>query len=116
MISSVFSLGDVSLVCSKKGVSKGSLPSKTWGIMSAARAVLCSFDEDSELCAIIRKADCGICIPPEDDEKFEKALLELYNDRNKTEQYGINGREYIKKNLSREYGTNEYYNVLKRLT
>jgi glycosyltransferase involved in cell wall biosynthesis len=116
MISSVFSLGDVSLVCSKKGVSIGSVPSKTWSIMSAARAVLCSFDEDSELTTIIRRANCGICIPPEDDRRFENALLIFYNNIKMTLEYGLNGREFIKKNLTREDCTLKYFNILNRFT
>lgn len=113
-ISSVYSLGDVSLVCSKKSVGINSLPSKTWSIMSAARAVLCSFDENSELCSIVNRADCGVCVPPENDAELENAIKFLYNDRKRTEEYGARGRQYVMKNLSREYGTKAYYNVLKR--
>jgi glycosyltransferase involved in cell wall biosynthesis len=113
-ISSVYSLGDVSLVCSKKSVGINSLPSKTWSIMSAASAVLCSFDENSELCSIVNRADCGICVPPEDDVELENAIKFLYNDRKRTEKYGINGRQYVIKNLSRDYGTQAYFKVLKR--
>lgn len=115
-LSLVFGLGDVSLVCAKRGVSSGLFPSKTWSIMSAGRAVLCSFDESSELCSIIRTADCGICIPPENEEDFKNAVISLYNDRERTVQYGINGRQYILQKLTREYGTSEYYRILKEIS
>ena len=113
-ISCVYSLGDVSLVCSKKSVGINSLPSKTWSIMSAARAVLCSFDENSELCSIVNRAGCGICVPPESDVELENAIKFLYSNRKRTEEYGARGRQYVMDNLSRDYGTKAYYNVLKR--
>ncbi len=43
-IAKVFSLGDVSLLISKKGIGSNSVPSKTWGYLAAGRPVLASFD------------------------------------------------------------------------
>ena len=115
-ISFVYSLGDVSLVTAKRGVSSCSVPSKTWSIMSAARAVLCSFDENSDLCRIIREANCGICVPSENESDLENALLSLYYNRKKTEKYGINGRKYILRNLTREQKTKDFYEILLKIS
>jgi glycosyltransferase involved in cell wall biosynthesis len=82
--------------------------------MSAARAVLCSFDENSELCSIVNKADCGICVPPENDVELENAIKLLYSNRKRSEEYGIRGRQYVMNNLSREYGTKAYFNILEK--
>jgi len=112
-ISHVFSLGDVGVIISKKGIGGNSFPSKTWSIMSAARPVLASFDEDSELCEIINNAQCGRCVPPEDFNALRKAVLYFYYNRQNIDAIGLNGRKYILNNLSRKAGTEKYYKILK---
>lgn len=114
-IASVFSLGDISLVCSKKNVGIGSIPSKTWSIMAASRAVLCSFDIQSELCSIITKAECGLCVESENGIEFENAIKFLYKNRDKTELFGINGRNFVIQNLSRKNCTQLYFDILSSL-
>lgn len=111
-ISHVFSLGDIGVVASKAGVGTSSFPSKTWSIMSAARAVVASFDEKSELCTIINKEECGICVCPNNKEQFKQAIIELYLDMNKCKKMGENGRELITNRLNRSKCTKEYYNRL----
>ena len=112
-ISEVFSLGDISLIISKKGVAKNSLPGKTWGYMAAKRPVLASFDKDSELTRIIEKNECGICVDANDKENLQKAILELSN---KDIAYlGENGRKYIKNNLTKNVCTKKYVDIIKEI-
>lgn len=115
LISHVFSLGDVGLVISKSGVGQNSVPSKTWGIMSAARPVLASFDLDSDLNRIIKAVNCGICVQAEDRNALLKAVLELYENRDKLEVYGKNGRAYIESNLSRNIGVSKYVKIVREV-
>lgn len=114
-ISQVFSLGDVGLIISKKGVGINSVPSKTWSIMSAERPVLASFDEDSELCRIITETGCGICVPPDNAVALKDAILQLYEDREANIAMGKNGRQYILQHLTKETGTQKYINVLENM-
>lgn len=111
-ISHVFSLGDVGLVISKPGVGENSVPSKTWSILSASRPVLANFDEN-ELKEIVDKHKCGLFTKAGDKEAFKRAILYLYNDRSRCEQFGCNGREFILKNLTRAVGTQKYVDVIK---
>lgn len=112
-ISHVFSLGDVGLVISKPGVGENSVPSKTWSIMSAARPVLASFDENS-LKNIIETNQAGIFTPAGDKAAFIKAILFLYQNPKAGESYGENGRNFILGNLTREAGTSKYVEILKQ--
>ena len=112
-ISQVFSLGDVGLIISKKGVGTNSVPSKTWSIMSAGRPVLASFDEDSELCRIITETGCGICIPPDDAAALTTAIKDMYNNRAGLAAMGKQGRDYILRHLTKKIGTQQYVDVLK---
>ncbi len=111
-IANVFSIGDVGLIISKANVGQNSVPSKTWSIMSASRAVLASFDEDSELCSIIRKAKCGVCVEADNKNRLKEAILSLYNNREEIYEYGKNGRKYILENLTREVGTSKIVKIM----
>ena len=111
-IAHVFSLGDVGLVISKSGVGENSVPSKTWSILSAARPVLASFDEN-ELKTIISENDCGVFTRADDREAFREAILALYNDRDRCRKLGVNGRKFILDNLTREAGTSKYVTVMR---
>lgn len=112
-ISHVFSLGDVGLIISKKGIGTNSVPSKTWSIMSASRPVLASFDKGSELDSIITENNCGICADADDKENLIKAILDMYENRDKIKKMGENGRQYIMDNLTKEIGTGKIISVLR---
>lgn len=112
-ISHVFSLGNVSLVISKPGIGENSVPSKTWSIMSAGRPVLASFDEN-ELKDIIESNACGVFTKSGDKEAFKAAILTLYNDREKCNELGGNGRDFLLKNLSADRSTTAYVELIKQ--
>lgn len=113
-ISHVFSLGDVGLIISKPGVGANSVPSKTWSIMSASRPVLANFDEN-ELKTIIADNECGVFTKAGDKETFKNAIITLYQNREKAQQMGLNGREFVMKNLTKEVGTQKYVDVIKEV-
>lgn len=109
-ISEVFSLGDIGLIISKGGVGNNSVPSKTWSYMSARRPIMASFDLESELCSIIRKTDCGICVAADDADAFEAAILAAAD--NSIEEKGNLGRQFVLEHLTRSIGTKAYFDVL----
>lgn len=114
-IAHVFSLGDAGLVISKPNVGENSVPSKTWSIMSAARPVIASFDEN-ELKDIIANNECGLFTKAGDKDAFKRAIMTLYNDREYCSKLGINGRKFILKHLTKASGTSEYIRVMKEVT
>lgn len=109
----VFSLGDVGLLISKGGVSTSSVPSKTWSVMGAGRAVIASFDLDSEVGDTLRQAECGACVRPDDPFALRDAILALYNDRALCARLGANGREYISSFLNKKNGCAALVSVIK---
>lgn len=111
-ISYVFSLGDVGLVISKPGVGANSVPSKTWSIMSASRPVLANFDEN-ELKSIVEGHNCGLFTKAGDKAAFKSSIIQLYNDHSLCENMGVNGRQFVLQNLTKEVGTKRYVEVLK---
>lgn len=114
-IAHVFSLGDVGLVISKAGVGGSSVPSKTWSIMAAERAVLASFDLDSELASVINNQRCGICVPSNDPVALREAILVMYRDRAGLRAMADNGRKYVTENLTRAIGTKKYIDTVESI-
>lgn len=107
-ISEVFSLGDVGLLISKKGIGSNSVPSKTWSYLSAKRPVLASFDSDSELCDVIRENACGIVAEADDKEALKSAILSLAAGEYDLDGLGDNGRRFLTENISKETCTEKY--------
>jgi glycosyltransferase involved in cell wall biosynthesis len=116
LVSSVYSLGDVSIVSCKQGLGKSAMPSKTWSIMSAETAVIASFDEDTDLQRIIEKNNVGLFTKAGNAEELRSAILYLYNNRTLCIKMGKNGREFIINILRRKIGTEKYINVLESVS
>lgn len=94
-IAYVFSLGDVGLIISKPGIGGSSVPSKTWSIMAAARPIVASFDENSELARIIREQDLGAAVKAGEIKALADVLTLLFENRKQNGIKGQNGRKYL---------------------
>jgi len=105
----VYNIADIGVVTIAKGVTKGSLPSKTWSIMSASRPVLCETDKGSELEKIIAGNNCGLCVPPGDVKGFVGAVMALYDDRDLVAEMGRNGRTFVENNITRGNSTKKIW-------
>ena len=107
-ISEVYSLGDASLIICKKGVGKTALPSKTWSIMACNTPIIASFDLDSDLAEIIKKANAGVCVPAGDVDELAKAVLDLMD-----KPISVCTRQYLQENLSKETLIKKYLELFK---
>ena len=112
-IAHVFSLGDAGLIISKSGIGQSSVPSKTFGIMAAARPVLASFDKDSALARLIEETGAGVCAAADDKEAFKNALISLYESRESLAEKGENGRRYLVEYLDKDKCTALYVETIK---
>ena len=111
LVPQVYNLGDVGVVSIAKGVTGGSMPSKTWSILSAARPLIAEADQNSELSAIITNNQCGISIAPNDAEALAAAIKTLHQNPQTRKQYGENGRKFIEDNLARKPSTKKIYDL-----
>lgn len=111
-IAKVFSLGDAALLISRRGTGQNSVPSKTWGYMAAGRPVLASFDMDSRLSRLLEAEGCGVCVEPDSPEALREAVLRLADGRERLEEMGERGRQYILNNLTAEIGTGKWLALL----
>lgn len=111
-VSKVYGLGDVCIVACKPGLGGAAMPSKTWSIMSAGRAVLANFDE-GELKQIVEQNGCGVFTQAGDLDGFVSAIETLSKDKGRCREMGAKGREFILNNLTKEVGTQKYVDVIK---
>ena len=80
--------------------SYGVSPNKLFDYMAAAKPVVCAVG--GEMANLVKEADAGIAVEPEDAAGLADALICLMKDSAKCAMYGTNGRKFIKKNFSRE--------------
>jgi glycosyltransferase involved in cell wall biosynthesis len=111
-VAKVYSLGHICIVACKAGLGGAAMPSKTWSIMSAGRAVLANFDE-GELKEILENNHCGVFTKADDLDGFVAAIEKLSQNPKRCAEMGKNGRQFILENLTREVGTRKYVEVIK---
>ena len=99
-VSDVLGAADLHLILLKKGLAQSSTPSKMYGILAAARPVLASIDEGSEVQLTIEAAGAGRAVPPEDVPAFLSALEEMLADTAALESMGRNGRAHLAESFS----------------
>lgn len=114
-VSYVYSLGDACIVSCKDGLGGSALPSKTWTIMSCGRPVIASFDE-GELKDTILNNDCGVFSHAGNINEFVEAIKYMMNNPSKCANMGINARQFILDNLTKDAGTKKYIDVIKSVT
>jgi colanic acid biosynthesis glycosyl transferase WcaI len=100
LLPEVLASADVSLVLLKKGIGFSSLPSKILSIFASNRPIIASVDEDCETWDLIKKANAGICIPPEKPFELVNAILTLKQNGELSQQMGNNGRNWAMRNHS----------------
>jgi colanic acid biosynthesis glycosyl transferase WcaI len=108
----VLASANVSLVSLQRGIGFGSLPSKTFSILASGRPVVASIDEGSETWNLIKRAEAGLCVPPENPSALVEAILILQKDRELREQMGRNGRNWAVKHHSPQSGAKQIEKIM----
>jgi colanic acid biosynthesis glycosyl transferase WcaI len=91
----VLAAADVHVVPLKAGLSRSSVPSKTYSILAAGRPILASVDEGSEVQRIIEAAGAGVSVAPDDPAAFIAALSALLADPESLAAMGRRARAYV---------------------
>jgi putative colanic acid biosynthesis glycosyltransferase WcaI len=112
LLPEVLSAADVSLVALKKGLGAGSVPSKLYAILASGRPVLAAVDPDSDTANLIREAQCGLTVTPEDPEALCHGVLELCDRTERRRRMGENGREYVARHRSKRLAGEKFHELL----
>jgi glycosyltransferase involved in cell wall biosynthesis len=106
---------DVHVVGLAKGLAGYVVPSRLYGILSAARPVVVAADEESETARIVAEVRCGIVIAPGRPELLARTLRELRNGEHDLAGMGRRGREYVEREADRSVAMQRYRVVVAEL-
>ena len=98
---SVLAAADVLLLNQRAAVVDAVIPSKLLAYMAAGRPVLAAVHPDSEAARVIRAAECGLIVPPEDPQALAGAVRQLAEDPGGCARLGANGRRYAEAHFAR---------------
>ena len=97
-----------------KGNGAFSLPSKVTSYMLSGRPIIASIDVESATTRYIRKAECGLAVPPADEDALAQAFSELYlMPQEKLNKMGSNARQFAETHLTRDDNLNIVVNQIK---
>ena len=91
----VLAASDIQLVALRRGLSRCSVPSKFYANLAAARPVVVSADEGSELHRVLDRVDAGLAVRAEDGPAFTAAIGRLLADPADAARRGRAGRAWI---------------------
>ena len=78
----------------------GAVPSKTYEAMAAGKPILlCAAGEAPDL---LRRAEAGVVVPPEDPDALAQAVRELQADPEARARMGGSGRRFVRQNFERD--------------
>lgn len=111
-LSFVYSLGDVGIVCCKKGMGKNAFPSKTWSYLAAGTPIIVSYDLDSELASMVKSNGFGISINPENAKEMADSILKLRNNKQLFQEMSCTAKTFVESNASKEKAMKRYLQVI----
>lgn len=108
----LYAAADLSLIPLKKEIALYSVPSKAYTIMASSRPIVASAESGSDIWHLIREADCGLCLNPEDPQSMAESILALHADPSLRERLGANGRRYVAGHFTRQVAGKKYHQLL----
>jgi colanic acid biosynthesis glycosyl transferase WcaI len=108
----VLATADVSLVSLLEGGGFGALPSKSYAIFASGRPLLASIDEGCEAWDLVKRAEAGLCVPPENPSRLAEAILTLKHDDGLRKRLGQNGRVWAKRYHSPQSAAQQFEELL----
>ncbi len=112
----VLATADVSLVLQQRGIGFTALPNKTLSTLSSGRAMIVSTDEESETAKLVKQAEAGLVVPPENPTALVEAILTLKNNIELRERMGRNGRTWAEEHHSPQTGAKQIEKILQEIS
>ncbi len=91
----VLAAADVHVVPLRAGLAWSSVPSKLYSILAAARPIVASVDEGTEVARTVERAGAGLSVPPDDPAAFTAAVGRLLDEPQAAAQMGASGRQFV---------------------
>jgi len=104
---------DVSFVTLDNRMNAPCLPGKLINLMAVKQPIIAAVPEESETAKILRKAQCGIIVPPGDYEKLKNTVLNLNKNFRNIENFGENSRKFLEENMNLEKNIQKYEEIFR---
>jgi glycosyltransferase involved in cell wall biosynthesis len=102
-VPSIQSQADVLLLPLKKGISLTATPSKLTAYLFSAKPVIACVEEESDVASILKEANCGFVVDPEDILSLSNEMKKANSlDNSILNEMGNRGRLYAEKFLSKQ--------------
>ena len=115
-LNEVLAAADVHVVPLRKGLAKVSVPSKSYSVLAAGRALLAAIDPGTEIPRLISESGGGVAVAPDDPTLFIGALREMLADRDRLAAMGRGGREWVERHVSPSGVASAYESLFRRAT
>ncbi len=109
----VLAAADVHVIALRRGLGRSSVPSKLYSILAAARPVLASVDEGTEVVRVVESVGAGVTVPPEDGAAFTAAVESLVTAD--LSEMGERGRAFVEQWVSPEGVASAYVDLFGEL-
>ncbi|MBR4470619.1 MAG: glycosyltransferase family 4 protein [Erysipelotrichaceae bacterium] len=114
-VSEVYSMGDVALIICKPGTGNVGLPSKTWNIMACNTPIIASYDVESDLANVIKKAGAGYCVNPGCAKELADAIETAYKDWKHGNINQLDLRKFVLCTASKEICVQKYIKIFQNM-
>ena len=114
-LSEVLATADIHAVLLRRGLGTVSVPSKTYSVMAAGRAVVAAIDPGTEVTRLIDGAKCGVSVPPDDSAALIEALRTMLADFHEIRQMGERARQFVEQVASPTSVAQQYVTAISGL-
>ena len=91
------------------------IPSKTQAYMAIGKPIIIGVAGDAS--NLVKEADCGVIVIPEDTLSLKEGILKLYHlERDKAEEMANNAKIFYQSNLSITTGVKQFIDVFKKVS
>jgi len=106
---------DVHLACLLPELEGLIVPSKVYGILAAGRPAIFIGDANGQIAQLVRETGCGESVECGEGARLASLLLELRNDRERTERLGRQARETFESRFTLERAVQKWLGLLRHV-
>ena len=111
-LSESLSAVDVHLVSLDPRLEGYVVPSKIYGVLASARPAIFLGDGDGEVARLLRAADCGVTVAPDDGRALARAILGMADEPGRRQEMGDRGRRILLERFDRRLALERWEGVL----
>ncbi len=113
VLSQSLSAASIHVVGLAAGLAGYVVPSRVYGILAAGRPVIVAAEAESETAELIRRAECGVVVPPGDPDALAAIIRRAHAGELDLERMGRRAREHAVAEADREVAVARYRALLR---